>query len=145
MRVDFYLLSRDPVEAALPAIARAALRAGERMLVVSGDSDQLATLDKALWEHQAEEFLAHGMADNRHAERQPILLSDRCEAVNGARFVALADAVWRDEAFEFERAFVFYPPSTIDEVRACWRKLGQREDVEKHFWKQNGGRWAEGP
>jgi DNA polymerase III subunit chi len=145
MRVDFYLLSRDPVGAALPAIARAALRAGERMLVVSADSDQLATLDRALWEHQPEEFLAHGMADNRHAERQPLLLSDRCEAANGARFIALADGRWREAALGFQRAFLFFDARTIDDARATWRTLAKREDVEKHFWKQEGGRWIEGP
>jgi len=39
MRVDFYQLSESPAEAALPLIARATLSAGERLLVISSDSD----------------------------------------------------------------------------------------------------------
>ena len=62
-----------------------------------------------------------------------------------ARFVAFADGVWRDEAFGFERAFLFVNDDTIDAARGTWRMLGEREDVERHFWKQEGGRWVEGP
>ena len=145
MRADFYLLSRDPVEAALPRIAKSAKGAGERLLVVSNDPEQLAALDKALWEQFPEDFLAHGKAGEAHAARQPLLLGQSCTAENEARFVALADGQWRDEAFGFERAFLFFDARTIDAARGTWRMLGEREGVERHFWKQEGGRWVEGP
>ena len=145
MRVDFYLLSRDPVETALPQIARAVKAAGERLLVVCDDADKLAAIDHALWEHLPEAFLAHGNAGEPHAERQPLLLSPNCQAPNGARHVAFADGAWRDEAFGFERAFLFFDQRTLDHARGCWRMLGERDDVERHFWKQEGGRWVEGP
>jgi DNA polymerase III subunit chi len=145
MRADFYLLSRDPVEAALPRIARSVKSAGERLLVVSADPDQLAALDKALWEQFPEDFLAHGSAGEPHAERQPLLLAQDCTALNDARFVAFADGTWRDEAFGFERAFLFFDGRTIEAARGTWRMLGEREGVERHFWKQDGGRWVEGP
>ena len=130
MRVDFYLLSKDTVEAALPRIAKSVKGAGERLLVVSEDAGQLAALDKA---------------GEAHAARQPLLLGDRCTAENDARFVAFADGTWRDEAFGFERAFLFVDSRTIDAARGTWRMLGERDDVERHFWKQEGGRWVEGP
>lgn len=145
MRVDFYLLSRDPVEAALPRVARSVKGAGERLLVVSKDAAQLAALDNALWEQFPEDFLAHGKAGEAHAARQPLLLGETCAAENGARFVAFADGQWRDEAFGFERAFLFFDSRTIDATRGTWRMLGDREGVERHFWKQEGGRWIEGP
>jgi len=145
MRVDFYLLSRDPVEAALPRIARSVRGAGERLLVVSDDAGQLAALGKALWEQFPEDFLAHGKAGEAHAARQPLLLGDSCTAENEARFIAFADGKWRNEAFAFERAFLFVDDRTIDAARGTWRTLGEREDIERHFWKQEGGRWIEGP
>ena len=145
MRVDFYLLSKDTVEAALPRIAKSVKGAGERLLVVSEDAGQLAALDKALWEQFPEDFLAHDKAGEAHAARQPLLLGDRCTAENDARFVAFADGTWRDEAFGFERAFLFVDSRTIDAARGTWRMLGEREDIERHFWKQEGGRWVEGP
>ena len=79
VRVDFYQLSRDPAEAALPLIARAAMKAGERMLVVSADEAQLARIGDALWTRLPESFLAHGMAGDKDAARQPILLSTATE------------------------------------------------------------------
>ena len=145
MRVDFYLLSRDPVEAALPRIARAVKGAGERLLVVSADAGQHAALDRALWEQFPEDFLAHGRAGEKHAARQPLLLSETCAAENGARYVAFADGLWRDEAFGFERAFLFFDQRTIDSARGTWRALGERDGVDRRFWKQEGGRWVEGP
>src|ERR671913_1335712 len=138
MRVDFYLLSHGTVEAALPRIAKAAKAGGERMLVVSADAEQRAALDRALWEELPEEFLAHGAAGEAHAARQPLLIGESCAAENGARFVALADGVWRDEAFGFERAFLFFDNRTIDAARGTWRMLGEREGIERHFWKQDG-------
>ena len=145
MRADFYLLSQGTVETALPRIAKSARNAGERMLVVSGDTAQREALDRALWEQLPEEFLAHGSADAPHAERQPLLLSDRCEAPNGAKFIALADGHWRGEALGFERAFLFFDQATIPAARTCWSELGKGEAVERRFWKQEGGRWVEGP
>jgi len=145
VRVDFYLLSKDSVEAALPRIAKSVKGAGERLLVVSDDPDQLAALDRALWEQFPEDFLAHGKAGESHAARQPLLLGESCTAENDARFVAFADGRWRDAGFGFERAFLFFDNRTIDAARGTWRMLGEGEDVERHFWKQDGGRWIEGP
>ena len=145
MRADFYLLSKDTVEAALPRIAKSVKGAGERLLVVSDDAGQLAALDKALREQFPVDVLAHGRAGEAHAARQPLLLGAACHAENEARFVAFADGKWREEAFAFERAFLFFDSRTIDAARGTWRMLGERDDVERHFWKQEDGRWVEGP
>ncbi|HSM53660.1 MAG TPA: DNA polymerase III subunit chi, partial [Erythrobacter sp.] len=39
-RVDFYQLSRDPVERVAAMLARKVLQEGQRLLVVSGDPGQ---------------------------------------------------------------------------------------------------------
>ena len=145
MRVDFYQLSRDPVEAVLPLIARATRAAGERLLVVCDDESALERIDRALWERLPEAFLAHGRAGEAHEKRQPILLSGTPEAANDARFIALADGRWRDEASGFARAFLLFGDAEIDGARACWRMLGNADGVERRFWKQEGARWVEGP
>lgn len=143
MRVDFYQLSRDPAEAAVAAIARNTLKAGERLLVVSDDAEQHARIGQALW--QREGFLANGAAGGAHEARQPILLSDTPEPANGARFLAIADGRWRDAPADITRMFYIFGDATLEEARGCWRALGQREDVERRFWKQDGGKWVEGP
>jgi DNA polymerase-3 subunit chi len=150
MRVDFYQLSRDPAEAVLPQIARNTLKAGERLLVVSEDEAQLGAISRELWGRIADSFLAHGIAGGEHDARQPILLSGTMQPSNGARFVAIADGLWRDEVFkddgpEFARAFYIFGEDTLQPARDCWRMLGTRDGVERRFWKQQGGKWVEGP
>lgn len=144
MRVDFYQLSRDPAEGVLPLIARNTLKAGQRLLVVSGDAAQIDRIDEALWGLR-DSFLAHGRAGAGQESRQPILLSDSTDAGNGARFLALADGIWRDVEPAFERTFYIFDEATLQPARDCWRMLGKREGVERHFWKQVDGRWVEGP
>jgi DNA polymerase-3 subunit chi len=141
-RVDFYHLTRDPVEAALPRLARAALKAGERMLVVSADTGQLDRICAGLWA-LPDTFLANGRAGEPHEARQPVLLSDRPEPANGARFLALADGVWREGEQPFSRTFLLFDESTVQAARDVWRMLRGREQTERHYWKQDGGRWVE--
>lgn len=144
MRVDFYHLSRDPAPVALAQIAVKAIGQGRRMLVVSGDEAQRAALSEALWE--APGFLANGMAGEAGEAAQPVLIADTAAApANHAPIVALADGAWRDEALGFERALLLFDAATIDAARGAWRMLGEREDVERHYWKLVEGRWVVGP
>ncbi|MDR2857789.1 MAG: DNA polymerase III subunit chi [Novosphingobium sp.] len=145
MRVDFYQLGRDPAEAVLPLIARNTLKAGERLLVVSANAEQLDLASRELWSRIAGSFLAHGFSGGEHDARQPILLSAAMQPANGARFVAIVDGVWRDGDPAFARTFYIFGDETLQAARDCWRMLGQREGVERRFWKQQGGRWVEGP
>jgi DNA polymerase-3 subunit chi len=145
VRVDFYQLSRDPAELALPLIARAALAAGERLLVVSTDADQLGRIDEALWTRLPDSFLAHGQAGGAHDARQPILLSDGTAPANHAKFLALADGQWREPGEAFTRVFYLFDDATLQRARDCWRMLGTRDGIERRFWKQDGGKWVEGP
>jgi DNA polymerase III subunit chi len=146
MQVDFYQLTRDPAEKVILALAQKVLGDGGRLLVVSGDEVQLTAISAALWNAKPESFLANAIADGGEGDEvQPVLLSFEPEASNGARFIALADGEWRDEALEFDRAFYLFPPDSTDNAHAAWRGLGEREDVVRKYWKQDKGRWVEGP
>jgi DNA polymerase-3 subunit chi len=144
VRVDFYQLSRDPAELALPLIARATLAAGERLLVVSGDEAQLGRIEDALWTRLPDTFLAHGMA-GEHEARQPILLLSETRPANAAKYLALADGIWREPETAFARVFFLFDDAALQGARDCWRMLGTRDGIERRFWKQDGGKWVEGP
>ena len=145
MRVDFYQLSRDPAEVVLPQIARQVLKLGERLLVASADDGQLDAIGKELWTRIPDSFLAHGRAGGAHDDRQPILLSDAVAPANGARYLAITDGAWRDGEPAFERTFYLFDAATLQGARDTWRMLGTREGVDRRFWKQDGGKWVEGP
>lgn len=141
MIVDFYHLTATPLERVLPAICEKVLAQGERLLVVA-EPGLLPRLDEQLWTHARDSFLPHGRDDG---ERQPILLSETPEAVNGATHVALADGAWREEALGFERAFYFFDAGHLESARGAWRALKGREGVESRYWKQADGKWVQGP
>ena len=145
MQVDFYHLTRDPAEKLVPVLAQKTLDSGQRLLLVSGFAGQLEKLSAALWNAGPSSFLAHDLAGHGRDEVQPILLSDKCEAANGARYIALTDGEWRDEALAFERAFYLFTVEQIEDARAAWRLLSTKEHVTPRYWKQDGGRWVQGP
>lgn len=143
--VDFYQLSRDPVDVTVVKLARKVMQAGERLLVVAADEGLRTRLADALWQQGGGSFLANGLADAPHAARQPILISDGCEAPNDARMVILADGQWRDEASAFDRAMLLFDAEATEAARDLWRTLSARDDIENRIFKQTPeGGWREG-
>lgn len=140
MKVDFWQLSRDPAEKVVSLIAQRVLGEGERLLVVAADAEQRSAISRALWEAKPEAFLANGDASEPYAERQPILLSAKCEAPNGASHVIFADGQWRDPA-GFARAFLLFDEATVAAARGVWRSLDGGEGLERAFFRQDAGKW----
>ncbi|WP_324826868.1 DNA polymerase III subunit chi [Qipengyuania zhejiangensis] len=145
MRIDFYQLSRDPVDETVARLARKVMQAGERLVVVSGDDAQRALLSKALWSQGGAAFLANGAAGGPHDARQPILVSPVCDAPNDARMAIIADGVWRDEARGFDRVMLLFDPAGRAGAVDLWRRFDADEAIDNRIFKQseNGG-WREG-
>jgi DNA polymerase III subunit chi len=140
LRADFYYLTRVPLEKALPGIAERVLASGERLVIVAEDEKLLTRIDALLWSYKPESFLPHGRDGD-----QPILLTADADGAT-AQNIALIDGAWRDAALNFARAFYFFDSQTIDGARAAWRALAERDEVERHYWKQDdAGKWVEGP
>jgi DNA polymerase-3 subunit chi len=147
-RVDFYRLTRDPAERVLPPLATRLWATGPPRVVVPAPAMQRQAIDEALWTLQPASFLPHGHAGSPDEEIEPILISGTLDPSppNRASHLALADGEWRDEALGFDRTFLLFDNSRIDDARALWRTLAARDDVDNRFWKQDeNGRWSEGP
>lgn len=145
MRVDFYLLSSDPAPVAITLLAGKVRQAGERLLVVADDLALLEDTSKTLWEAAPEAFLANGIAGDQHDAIQPILLSNDVQPDNGANFLLIADGQWREPGDSFTRVLFLFDQGTIAHARQTWKALQDREGMERRFWKQQDGRWIEGP
>ena len=144
MQVDFYHLTRMPLERALPQIAAKVVGSGARLLIVAGDPARRVALDRLLWSYAADSFLPHGQAGGAADERQPVLIAGEVSAANHARHIALVDGEWRDAALDFDRAFHFFDEDHLHAARAAWKDLATRDGVERRYWKQNdGGRWEQ--
>ncbi len=145
MQVDFYHLTRDPAETLVPMLAEKCMGADARVLLVSNDEAQRGSLSKALWTQKETSFLAHDFAGSERESYQPVVISDNCEAPNNAKYIMLADGQWREEALRYDRAFFLFSAEEIEEARTAWRDLSENDDVTPRYWKQEGGRWIEGP
>jgi DNA polymerase-3 subunit chi len=145
MLVDFYHLAATPLERVLPRICERLLENEERLLLVAGE-EQLAQLDELLWTYSPDAFLPHGRAEGRAPDKQPILLSEAVEPLNGATNIALADGVWRHEALAFARTFYFFDNSHLDTARGSWRAVKANAEATPRYWKQDeAGKWVQGP
>ena len=140
MLVDFYQLSSSPIERVLPRICERLIETGDRLLVVA-EAVLIELLDNLLWTQGRDSFLPHGLATASDAAAQPILLSTGVEPLNGARNIAFADGCWRDEALRFERVFHFFAGEQVEAARGVWRMLGDRDQVERRYWRQEDGKW----
>ena len=141
MKLDFWQVSRDPVEKVVALIARRVLGEGERVLVVAADPQQRAAISRELWHAGAESFLANGEADAPGAADQPVLLSDSCAPLNGASHLILADGTFRPGE-GFARAFLLFQPDAAPAARQAWRAHDGRADIERAYYAQEDGRWV---
>ena len=73
MKIDFWQLSRDPVDKVVALIAARVVGDGERLLVVSADSGQREAIARALWESRPAAFLANGEAGLGGVDRGNVL------------------------------------------------------------------------
>ena len=142
-QVDFYQLTRDPVERVVPLLAAKVIETGGKLLVVCADAVQRAALSQALWERDAA-FLAHGEAGEQHEARQPVLLADDYRAANGARMILIADGAWREEAANFDRAILLFGSEQTDEARQLWTALSSQGHELRIFKQRDDGGWREG-
>ena len=142
MQLDFWQLSSGSIEQVVALIAGRARADGARLLVVDGDAARRGATSRALWETKPEAFLANGDAGEPHAERQPILLSETCEATNGARLAIIADGQWRDEGEGFDRAIMLFDDAGTPAAREVWRRFDGREDVIRSYFAQEDGKWV---
>jgi DNA polymerase-3 subunit chi len=141
LKLDFWQYTHDPLEKVVTLIAKRVVDEGARLVVVSADADQRTAIGRALWSAGPDTFLANGEAGAPGAERQPILLTDVPQALNGADHLILADGVFRD-CPGFARVFLLFPPEAAPAARQAWSAQDGRDDIERAYFAQENGRWV---
>jgi DNA polymerase-3 subunit chi len=140
--IGFYHLTRTGVDAALPALLGRTLKAGQRAVVLCGDAARVAALDAALWACADPDWLPHGSAAMGMAAWQPIWLTDREEAPNGARYLFLLDG--RSTALAaFERVFDLFDgrdDAALQAARARWTEA-KAAGHGLTYWQQGERGW----
>lgn len=145
-RIGFYHLTRTGAEQALPALLGRTLAAGERAVVVCGSAERVAALDAALWVCPEPDWLPHGHAGTGEAAHQPVWLTTREEAPNGARFLFLLDGVAVAAPEAFARVFDLFDGNDAAAAAAArerWRAMKAAGHVLE-YWRQGTRGWEAG-
>ncbi|MEE8663236.1 MAG: DNA polymerase III subunit chi [Acetobacter sp.] len=139
----FYHLMRGTAENALAALLGRTLDAGQRAVIMVGDSARMNHLDDALWKISDPLWLPHGASGCAYPERQPIWLTDGCDVPNGARYLFLMNGRSLPENSDFERIFDVFDGQDEAEVSAArerWRQA-QAGGHDLAYWKQENRGW----
>jgi DNA polymerase-3 subunit chi len=137
--VWFYHLERTSLDRALPELLEKTLAKGWRAVVRAKAPDRIEQLDGWLWSYRDETFLAHGLAAEAHAARQPVLLTTGFETPNGAQVLFLIDDAEPGSLEGFERCLFLFDgqdATAVGAARARWKAL-KAQGAPISYWKQN--------
>ncbi len=142
--VAFYHLQRWPLDRALPRLLEKTLEAGKRAVVMAGSEQRVEALAQLLWMYDPASWLPHGTARDGDADLQPVWLTDKDEAPNGATFLFLTDGADSGRVADYERCFDLFDgndPSAVEAARKRWTAC-KDAGHEMAYWKQTGkGGW----
>lgn len=141
--VWFYRLERSSVDQVLPELLERTLARGWRALVRTPDLQRIAQLDAALWAWREESFTPHGRADEPFAERQPVLLTDDFENLNGAQALFLIDDAEPGSLDGLERAILLFDGSdehALAASRQRWKAV-KAAGCPVSYWRQTDRGW----
>jgi len=143
--IFFYHLTSSTLGQTLSRLLERTLQNSWRVLVRSGDENQLARLDVQLWGGNSPQFLPHGISGGAHDADQPILLTNASDNTNGAKALMLVHGAktTADEVAQFERVSLVFNGNeepAVEAARADWKTLTDA-GVSAKYWSQASGRW----
>jgi DNA polymerase-3 subunit chi len=145
--VHFYHLTLAPLEAVLPVMLERCLSRGWRAEVRGGEPERLRLLDARLWTWRDDAFLPHGLAGEPHAERQPVLLTERRGGAGAGRealfLIDGAELDPREAAGLTRTALLFdgHDPAAVAAARGQWRAAAAA-GLHAIYCAQEEGGWV---
>ncbi len=147
-RIDFYHLTKNTLDEALPKLAFKAYETGKKIKIKVGTEQRVDFINSLLWTFDEESFLPHGTKKEGNAELQPIYLSPDDENPNKATLLFAVDGanITPENTHNFERIFYIFDANNNQELqnaRQTWKAFSS-EEFERHYWKQDAsGKWTE--
>ena len=145
LSIQFYHLTRDPLEVALPKILEKAYGQKMRVLIKTESAESAEALSTQLWTYRQESFLPHGTAAEGQAELQPILLSPELAPANGATLWLLTDGTEIAPGTEgVERVLDMFnglDDEATARARARWKNYKEAGYELSYFKQTETGGW----
>lgn len=143
----FYHLKSRPLEAVLPALLEKSLERGWRAVVQSGSEERLAMLDAHLWSYRDDSFLPHGLASDRDAADQPVLLTTEGSCENAAQVWFLIDGADLPESPEdYDRIVLLFDGNdeeAVETARRQWKAARELSLTATYWLQDEQGRWRQ--
>ena len=108
-----------------------------------GPAGEIEALDRRLWEYRDDSFLAHGLAHEPGADRQPILLTTGSENLNQAQALFLVGGAAPIDLEAFVRCVVLFDGNdevALKEARGLWREI-KAAGLTAAYYKQMERGW----
>lgn len=142
--VNFYQLSKNPVEKALPALLEKVLASNGRAVIIAGSDERLEHLNKSLWTFPQQSFLPHGTKADGNVESQPVYLTTADENPNGANMVVLLDGMMTADLEKYDKCLILF--DGLDEVslkmhRGLWKDLKAANHNMAYYAQTDKGGW----
>ena len=140
--VWFYHLERTTLDQALPELLEKTLARGWKAVVRAGASERVEHLDGWLWSYRDDSFLAHGLADDPHAERQPIVLTTGVENPNAAQALFLIDGAEAGALDDYQRCILLFDgrdEQALAQARRQWSAF-RKSSLPTAYWRQGAER-----
>lgn len=144
--VNFYNLTRTPLERALPRLLERVLATGARAVVLAGSTERVEALNAALWTYDPGSFLPHGSAADGNAGAQPVWLTTSDERPNGATFLVLTDGMQAADLGSYERCLDLFDgndESARQAARERWQAAKSAGHRVAYYAQDEEGRWSE--
>ncbi len=142
----FYHLTESTLEAALPPLLEKSLQRGWRVVVQTGSEERRDALDSHLWTFNDQSFIGHGTDQEKHADRQPVLLTTGDANPNSAQIRFLVDNAAPPQLEGYDRAvFMFdgHDQAQVEAARDRW-KAAKADGHKITYWQQTPqGRWEQ--
>jgi len=141
--VWFYHLERTALDQALPELLEKTVARGWRALVRTPLRERVEHLDAWLWTYKDDAFLAHGVADEPEAGRQPILLTTGDDNLNAADALFLLDGADEERFAGYRRCIDLFDgrdEAAVAAARLRWKKA-RALGLPVTYWKQGERGW----
>ena len=132
--MSFVIVRHAPID----ATAADAVPAG------APDLARIEHLDQWLWTYREDSFLAHGLAGEDEAARQPVLLSQGVENLNEAQAMFLLDDAEPGAVEGFERCVIMFDgrdDAALTAARRRWREFKAAGHPASYWRQSEAGRW----
>jgi len=145
-QVDFYHLTQSSLESALLLLLKKTIAAGKTALILCPKPAAVA-LDTALWAHDSDSWIAHGVDDAPGADIAPVwITTDPGSNPIKAPFLFLLHGQVPQSWNHVERAFNLFDgrsDAQVTEARAQWKEWGGMDGLAlSYFAQSDDGRWV---